>query len=245
MGRASYGLTETTAGIITNVLYDYQRHPDSIGFVSCTHDVKVMNEDFTKEMPRGQIGELCWRGPQIIKSYWNNPEATKKTIIDGWLRSGDLGLQNDEGFIFVRDRAKDMLIRLVLLYFVRGCAWGGVADFPARAAIRGGENIYSVEVEDALYSHNAVMEAAIIGLPDRILGEEVGAIVQLKPGATATPQELINHCKTKIAPFKVPIYVQIRDEPLPKNPNGKIMKSVLKEEVIPVWEKVKAEKAKL
>ncbi|KAI9000379.1 AMP-dependent synthetase and ligase [Hyaloraphidium curvatum] len=217
-----YGMTETTAGVITNVLYDYARKPDSIGYPVVTCEVKITDpENFSKEMPRGQIGEICMRGPQIIKSYWNNPEATTKSIVDGYMRSGDLGYMDNEGFVYIRDRAKDMLIR-------------------------SGENIYCIEVEDALYSHPAVMEAAVIGLPDRISGEEVGAVIQVKPGMKTTPEELIAHCKGKIAPFKVPIFVQIRETELPKNPNGKPMKSILKTEVIPVYEQSKsAPKAKL
>lgn len=104
-------MTETSAGIVTNVGEDYLRHPDSIGVPVVTHKVKIMNEEGTQEMPRGEIGEIWMYGPQIVKSYWNNPEATAKSMGDGWMRSGDLGFMDEEGFVYIRDRAKDMLIR--------------------------------------------------------------------------------------------------------------------------------------
>ena len=156
-------------------------------------------------MPGG-IGEIWIRGPNVVKGYWNKPEATEKTFAGGWLHSGDIGRMDEEGFVYILDRAKDMLIR-------------------------GGENVYCVEVEDALYSHPAVMDAAVIGRPHKVLGEEVAAVVQLKPGQQASEAELIEHCRDRIAAFKVPVEIALREAPLPRNANGKILKHKLKDEM--------------
>ncbi|HUN51635.1 MAG TPA: long-chain fatty acid--CoA ligase, partial [Candidatus Sulfotelmatobacter sp.] len=142
-------------------------------------------------------------GPNIVKGYWNKPEATAQTFTDGWLHSGDVARIDDEGFVFILDRAKDMLIR-------------------------GGENIYCVEVEDVLYSHPAVMDAAVIGIPHKILGEEVGAVVQIKPGFAVSEAALQQHVAARLAAFKVPVRIELRDEPLPRNANGKILKRDLR-----------------
>ncbi len=142
----------------------------------------------------------------MVKGYWNNPEATAEAFTDGWLHSGDLATIDDEGFVYIADRVKDMLIR-------------------------GGENIYCVEVENALYTHPSVMDAAVIGMPHRVLGEEVGAIVQVSPGAGVTEEELRSHVAGQLAAFKVPVRIELRREPLPRNANGKILKSQLKQEM--------------
>ncbi|KXS20376.1 acyl-CoA synthetases /AMP-acid ligases II [Gonapodya prolifera JEL478] len=204
-----YGMTETCAGIIMNSEEDYLRKPDSVGVVNAAHDVKIMSEDGTREMPTGQIGEIWMKGPNVVKGYWRKPEANAKTFVDGFVKSGDLGYVDEEGFVFIRDRSKDMLIR-------------------------GGENIYSVEVEDALYSHPSVMEAAVVGIPDRILGELVGAAVQIKPSwaGKVNQQELVNHCKPRLAGFKIPIFIDIGLEELPKNPNGKVLKPTVRDAVV-------------
>jgi long-chain acyl-CoA synthetase len=200
-----YGLTETSSVTTMNAGPDYQRKPDSVGQPVPICDVKTVDAMGNPVAP-GEIGELWIKGPNVIKAYWNKPEATAQTITDGWLHSGDLARIDDEGFVYIVDRAKDMVIR-------------------------GGENVYSVEVEDALYSHPAVMDAAVIGLPHRVLGEEVGAVVQVKPGTEVSEAELQAHCRARIAAFKVPVRIDIRTEPLPRNANGKILKRELKKEL--------------
>ena len=154
-------------------------------------------------LPTGQMGELWSKGPMNAKLYWNKPEATAQTFVDGWVRTGDLAKLDDEGFCYIIDRAKDMLIR-------------------------GGENIYCIEVENALYDHPAVMDAAVVAKPHRILGEEPAAVVTLKPGAEATEEELRAHVAERLAAFKVPVEIRFWHETLPRNPNGKILKSELK-----------------
>ena len=141
------------------------------------------------------------------KAYWNRPEATAETFRDGWVVTGDLARLDEEGFLFLVDRAKDMLIR-------------------------GGENVYCIEVENALYEHPAVMDAAVVGIPHKILGEEVGAVVQLKPGMHVTEDELRAHAASHLAAFKVPVKVLFMTEPLPRNANGKILKPVLREQFV-------------
>jgi long-chain acyl-CoA synthetase len=140
----------------------------------------------------------------VVKGYWNNPEATAESFSDGWLHSGDLARLDDEGCVYIVDRAKDMLIR-------------------------GGENVYCVEVESVLYDHPEVMDAAVVGIPHRVLGEEVGAVVQLTAGSLLTQEDLRAHVAARLAAFKVPVRIEIRGEPLPRNPNGKILKNELKE----------------
>jgi long-chain acyl-CoA synthetase len=143
------------------------------------------------------------KGPQVIKGYWNNPEATANTFIDGWVKTGDLARVDEEGFCYIVDRAKDILIR-------------------------GGENIYCIQVENVLYEHPAVMDAALVGIPHRTLGEEPGAVVHLKPGMQATEEELRAFVGKKLAAFQVPVKVKFWSEPLPRNPAGKILKRDLK-----------------
>ena len=200
-----YGLTETSSITTTNSAEDYQHRPESAGPAVPVCDLKVVDEH-GKEVAAGEIGELWIKGPNVVKGYWNKPEATAAAITDGWLHSGDLVRIDEEGFVFILDRAKDMLIR-------------------------GGENIYCVEVEGALYSHPAVMDAAVVAIPHKILGEEVGAVVQIAPGKFVDEQELKAHVRQLLAGFKVPIKIEIRHEPLPRNANGKIMKSELRDDM--------------
>jgi long-chain acyl-CoA synthetase len=151
----------------------------------------------------GGIGELWVKGPSIVRAYWQNPQATAATFVDGWLRTGDIARLDAEGFCTILDRAKDMLIR-------------------------GGENIYCVEVENALYEHPAVIDAAIVGIPHHSLGEEPGAVVTLKPGATVGEAELRAFVAERLAAFKVPVKIVFSPEMLPRNPTGKLMKRELK-----------------
>jgi long-chain acyl-CoA synthetase len=207
-GSASngYGLTETSSVSTMNAGVDYERKPDSVGPPVPVVEVKVVDAD-GNPAPLGEVGELWIRGPNIVKGYWNKPEATAETFTDGWLHSGDVARLDEEGFVYIVDRAKDMLIR-------------------------GGENIYCVEVEGVLFEHPAVTEAAVIGIPHPVLGEEVGAVVQLRPGATVTEEELEAHVADSLAAFKVPVRFWFRDEPLPRNPAGKVMKRDLREELL-------------
>ena len=200
-----YGLTETSALTCSNAGVDYERKPDSVGVPVALCDVKVIDADGTT-LPLGEVGELCIRGANVVRGYFRKPEATALSFRDGWLHTGDVARVDEEGFVYILDRAKDMLIR-------------------------GGENIYCVEVEDVLYSHPAVMDAAVIGIAHRVLGEEVGAIVQLAPSSTATAEELREYAAERLAGFKVPVRIEVRTEPLPRNPNGKIMKRELKREL--------------
>jgi long-chain acyl-CoA synthetase len=200
-----YGLTETSSVTTLNSAEDYQAKPDSVGAPVAVCELRVVDEE-GGDVPPGDIGELWIKGPNVVKGYWNNPEATAESFTDGWLHSGDLARIDDEGFVYIADRVKDMLIR-------------------------GGENVYCVEVEDALYTHADVMDAAVIGLPHRVLGEEVGAVVQLRPGAQVSEDELKQHVAGQLAAFKVPARIDLRSAPLPRNANGKILKSQLKEEL--------------
>ncbi|MGE0740510.1 MAG: class I adenylate-forming enzyme family protein [Hyphomonadaceae bacterium] len=200
-----WGMTETSATAVSNTAEDYQRKPASCGVPAPTGEAKIIGGD-GRELPRGEVGELWYKGPIVVRGYWNKPEATAETFIDGWVKTGDLAKMDDEGFLYIVDRAKDMLIR-------------------------GGENIYCVEVENALYDHPAVMDAAVIGKPHQSLGEEPLAVVHLKPGMTASSDELRHHVAQKLAAFKVPVEVIFWPDTLPRNANGKIVKKDLKKQI--------------
>ncbi len=199
-----WGMTETCATVTTHGGEDYANRPDSCGPAVPVSDLEIRDAaDGVTVLPPNAVGELWARGPQVVKCYWNKPEATAQTFVDGWVRTGDLARVDEEGFCFIIDRAKDMLIR-------------------------GGENIYCIEVETVLYDHPAIMDAAVVGIPHRTLGEEPGAVVTLKPGASATEAELRAHVAERLAAFKVPVQVKFWHETLPRNPNGKILKNELK-----------------
>uniref|UniRef100_UPI0035CA4770 class I adenylate-forming enzyme family protein n=1 Tax=uncultured Sphingomonas sp. TaxID=158754 RepID=UPI0035CA4770 len=198
-----WGMTETMATVTGHGAEDYLARPSSAGPAAPVADLKIMSEDGATELPTGEVGELWARGPMIVKGYWNKPEATATTFVDGWVRTGDLARLDDEGFLYVVDRAKDMIIR-------------------------GGENIYSSEVENVLYAHPAVTDCALIGLPHRTLGEEPAAVVHLAPGAVATEVELQAWVRARLAVFKTPVAIRFVDATLPRNANGKILKKDLK-----------------
>ncbi|WP_334160925.1 class I adenylate-forming enzyme family protein [Phenylobacterium sp.] len=199
-----WGMTETTATFTSHMGRDYLARPDSAGPAAPVGEMQVRDPaDGTAVLPTGAVGELWVKGPQVVKGYWNKPDATAETFVDGWLRTGDLARLDEEGFLFVIDRAKDMLIR-------------------------GGENIYCVEVENVLYDHPDVMDAAIVGAPHKTLGEEPAAVVHLRPGGSATEAELRDSVRARLAAFKVPVKVAFWPEPLPRNANGKILKTELK-----------------
>jgi len=170
-------------------------------------EIRIHDAD-DNEVPRGTIGEICARGPMVMLGYWKQPELTAHTLRNGWLHTGDGAYMDESGFIFIVDRVKDMIIS-------------------------GGENVYSAETEEALYSHPAVAECAVIGVSDEVWGERVHGIVRLKPGMRATTAELIAHCHTLIANYKCPRTIDLSDEPLPLSGAGKILKTELRK---PFWE---------
>ncbi|KAB8193263.1 AMP-binding protein [Nonomuraea phyllanthi] len=201
-----YGMTETTALAIGNGGADYHARPDSIGRPVPVVDVRVV-DPAGAELPAGEVGELCLRGPNVIMGYWNKPEATAQTFVDGWLHTGDLARLDDDGFVYIVDRAKDMVIR-------------------------GGENVYCAEVEAALFDHPAVDDAAVIGVPHEELGEEVGAVIRLVPGASLATEDLTSFLGDRIAKFKIPVHFWFREDELPRNPGGKILKTHLRREIL-------------
>ncbi|MDE2357215.1 MAG: acyl--CoA ligase [Alphaproteobacteria bacterium] len=198
-----WGMTETSATATTHSAEDYEHRPDSCGPAVPVTDLKIMSVEGDRELPVGQVGELWCKGPQVVKGYWHKPEATAATFVDGWVKTGDLARLDEEGFCYIIDRAKDMLIR-------------------------GGENIYCIEVENVLYDHPSVMDAALVGIPHKTLGEEPGAVVTLRPGTHATEQELRDFVAQRLAAFKVPVKIIFWPETLPRNANGKIVKSELR-----------------
>ena len=200
-----YGMTETNAYGPQNSGDDYLRKPTSAGRPVPTMKIRIA-DDAGKELPVGEVGEIRFYGPMLIRCYWNKPEATAETIVDGWLRSGDLGCVDDEGFVYVQDRAKDMVLRA-------------------------GENVYCAEVEAAIYEHPAIYEAAVYGLPHERLGEEVGVSILLKEGTTLDVETLQSFLKEHIAAFKIPSYVEFRSEQLPRGATGKILKRQIRDEV--------------
>jgi long-chain acyl-CoA synthetase len=194
-----YGMTETNAYGPGNYGEDYVTHPDSTGHVpTIVMDVEI-RDDEARALAPGERGEIWLKSPTLIRGYWNKPEATESTIVDGWLRTGDLGRISDEGYLYIEDRAKDMILRA-------------------------GENVYSVQVESAIYEHPAVYEAAVFGLPHERLGEEVATVIMVREGMDLTLDELRTFLSTRIAGFMIPTRAAFTREPLPRNPAGKLMK---------------------
>jgi acyl-CoA synthetase (AMP-forming)/AMP-acid ligase II len=199
-----YGLTETSGIVTANSSLFYLHKPSSAGPLVPTVDAKLVDE-LGDEVPPGGTGELCVRGPIVIKGYLNKPEATAAAIDpDGWFRTGDIARIDDDGFVYIVDRAKDMVLR-------------------------GGENVYCAEVEAAIYTHDAVAEAAVFGVPDERLGEDVAAAVVLRPGASVDDGELRRYLGTRIARHKIPARIWFLDEPLPRNASGKFLKRELRD----------------
>jgi long-chain acyl-CoA synthetase len=197
-----WGMTEVSGGFTGHQADDYELRPASCGPAFPIGEMKIVDAN-GNELPTGGVGELWVKGPSVVRGYWQNPQATAETFIDGWLRTGDIARLDEEGFCTILDRAKDMLIR-------------------------GGENIYCVEVENALYEHPGVIDAAVIGIPHRSLGEEPAAVVVLKDGATVGEAELRAFVAERIAAFKVPVKIVFSPDALPRNPTGKLMKRELK-----------------
>jgi len=212
-GQASngYGLTETSAGICVNAGPDYVARPDSCGPAYPVNEVAIVPEDFVGDEPRDDlpkgpdvVGELWIKGPNVIRGYWNKPEETARAFSKGWLRSGDIARIDDEGFIFIVDRKKDVIIR-------------------------GGENVYSVMVEAAIFEHPDVADCAVVGVPHLVLGEEVAAVIVLRPGRVVEGEEIARHVAARLAKFEVPTKVVFRAAALPRNPQGKVLKRELRD----------------
>lgn len=203
--NTGYGMTETS-GIITSISGDFFiDRPDSAGPPVATLIVKVVDDE-GNTLPVGEVGELWVKGSPVIKGYINRPDATASTIVDGWLKTGDVARLDEEGFIYIVDRKKDMVLR-------------------------GGENVYCAEVESCIFRHDAVAECCVFGVPDDRLGEEVAVAVVLHPGASLTADQLREHCAGLIAKHKAPRYVWFMDEALPRNASGKFLKRELREKL--------------
>ena len=209
-GKASpqlgYGLTETNGYGPGNTGPDYMAKPSSTGRVVPIMGVKIVDPNGS-EQPNGEVGEVCLSGPMLIRGYWNRPEATAESIRDGWLHTGDLGYLDDQGFLYVVDRIKDMVLR-------------------------GGENVYCSEVEAAIFEHKDIHEVAVFGLPHVRVGEEVVAALLPTPGKTIDIDELTAFLAERIAPFKIPSQWFVRDEPLPRGATGKILKREIRDLVL-------------
>ena len=202
MPGTGWGMTETSAAFTNHLGEDYLSRPDSCGPPLPVCELKVTGPS-GEILPRGEIGDIWAKGPNVVKGYWNDPKATAASFVDGWVSTGDVGRLDEEGFCYILDRAKDIIIR-------------------------GGENIYCVEVENVLYEHPAVIDAAIVPVPHKVLGEEAGAVVTLKRDVEATEAELRAFLNTKLSTHKVPVRILFWPEPLPRNANGKILKRELK-----------------
>jgi long-chain acyl-CoA synthetase len=197
-----YGLSETSPVASFNVL-DQPKKPGSIGLPIWGVEFQLVDNEGAVVDASGTPGEICIRGHNVMKGYYNRPEATAESIVDGWFYTGDIATRDDEGYYFIVDRKKDMVIR-------------------------GGYNVYPREIEEVLYGHPAIAEAAVIGIPHDKLGEEVKAVVALKPGQSADADALIAYCKEHLAAYKYPRVVEIIDA-LPKGPTGKILKRELRD----------------
>ena len=198
-----YGMTETNAYGPQNTGQEFLDHPTSTGRPVPIMELRVTDPD-GNVLPTGSKGELWFNGPTLITEYWNRPEASAETIVDGWLRSGDIGHIDDDGRIYVSDRVKDMVLR-------------------------GGENIYCAEVEAAIYEMPLVYECSVYGIPDERLGERLACHIMVKPGMNVEKEEIVDFMQGKIASFKVPEVITIVYEPLPRNASGKILKRELRE----------------
>jgi len=198
-----YGLTEASPVAYANPIWG-KRKIGTIGIPLPDTDAKIVDSETGEELPIGEIGELVLRGPQVMKGYWNRPDETSKTIKDGWLYTGDMGVMDEEGYVAIVDRKKDLIIA-------------------------SGFNVYPREVEEVLYEHPAVQEVCVAGVPDDYRGETVKAYVVLKQGTFTTEAELDAHCREKLAAYKVPKLYEFR-ESLPKSMIGKVLRRALLEE---------------
>ncbi len=204
-----WGMTETASGVTGLAGQDYVDRPDSAGVVFPAWDIKIVDPDSDRVLGVNEVGELWARGVGVIKGYWRKPEETAQTFIDGWVKTGDLARIDADGHLIIIDRVKDMLIR-------------------------GGQNIYSVEIENVLYTHPDVLDAAVVPIKHRTLGEVVGAVVHVRPGASVSESELRAFARSRMASFKVPERIVFWPETLPRNQAGKILKRDLRNEFQPI-----------
>jgi long-chain acyl-CoA synthetase len=198
-----YGLSESAA-VATGYAIRGPYRPGSAGQASPGVEIRIV-DDQNRSLPPLAVGEICLAGPNITAGYWREPSATVQALSDGWLRTGDVGYLDNEGYLFITDRKKDLIIK-------------------------GGENISPREIEEALYLHPAVAEAAVVGIPDPVFGEEVCAVLQLSPSAQVTEEEIRRHLAKYVTKFKLParvVFVPL----LPKNTNGKIVKRDVRSQV--------------
>jgi long-chain acyl-CoA synthetase len=200
LGNA-YGLTESSSVATVNTGVDMELRPDSVGRPLPVVEIRIV--DNATDVPAGEAGEVWIKGPIIMPGYWGMPEASAETVTDGWLHTGDIGYLDEEGFLYITDRAKDVIIR-------------------------GGENVYSVEIENRLIEHPAIADVAVVGVPHPTLGEEVKAVVMTEPGMTITPEDVKSWVADTLADFKVPAHVEITSSPLPRNASGKLLKDALR-----------------
>lgn len=200
--RNGYGLTETSGGVLANIGAEYRAHPGAVGRPTPVTETRIAGPA-GEELPEGEVGELWLRGQSLFRGYWRDPAATEAAFRDGWFRTGDLAVAS-EGRIAVVDRVTDMVVR-------------------------GGENVYCVEVEGVLHDHPDVSDAAVLGVPHPVLGEEVVAVVLPRTGAEVTADALREHAGRSLARFKVPARVLLTDEPLPRNATGKVLKHELRD----------------
>ncbi len=198
----AFGMTETNAYGPQNYGDDFQRHPTSTGQTpTVVMDVEIRDVQGAALAP-GRVGEIWVSGPTLFRGYWRQPEATAEALVDGWLRTGDVGYLDEEGFLFIEDRLKDMILR-------------------------GGANVYCAEVESVIYEHPSVWEAAVCGLPDERLGESVAAVVVVREGERLSEEELIDFLTSRLALYKIPTRIAMTSERLPTNATGKIVKNLL------------------
>lgn len=202
----SYGLTEASGAATVHPPADYLRLPMSVGRPFPVTDVRVVDVVSREVLGTDAVGELCFRGPSIVIGYWNREAETAAAFTDGWFHTGDVGYLDDDGYVYVVDRLKDVVIR-------------------------GGENVYSAEVEAVLFEHPAVADVAIVGVPHRELGEQVAAVVRLNDGTTVSEADLQEHVAGRLAYFKVPELIVFRTEPIPRNATGKVLKRDLRDEL--------------
>jgi long-chain acyl-CoA synthetase len=200
----AYGLTETSSVATVISGQDAIEKPTSVGPPVPVVELKIVGPD-GEEAPQGGTGEVMIKGPIVVPGYWRKPEATAEAIEDGWLHTGDIGYLDEEGYLYITDRAKDMIIR-------------------------GGENIYCVEIEQRLVEHPEIADAAVIGVPHPELGEEVKAVIELADGSSLSEAEVKSWVAEALANFKVPEYVEFTKEKLPRNASGKLLKNVLRGE---------------
>lgn len=208
-----YGLSEASPVTHCNPAQEGMIKPGSIGIPYPETDAAILDLETGQPLPPGQVGELVVRGHQVMKGYWNRPEETAIALQDGWLHTGDMAKMDEEGYFYIVDRKKDMIIA-------------------------GGYNIYPRDIEEVLFEHPKVQEAVVAGIPDAYRGETVKAYIVLKPGETATEQEIIDFCKDKLAPYKVPKLVEFRSE-VPKSAVGKLLRRKLVEEELKKMEQAK------